>query len=123
MSALNSHAPLSRDRSSSAAAGVKVAVRQALVEDRPGQRPVQVQPLGLAVFLVPAQLQPPQAFEDGVSDCRVLRSTSVSSMRRIIVPRFRRAYSQLKMKVRALPMCRKPVGEGAKRTRIMDLSV
>jgi hypothetical protein len=46
----------------------------------------------------------------------VLRSTSVSSSRRIIVPAFRRAYNQLKINVRALPTCRKPVGEGAKRT-------
>jgi ribosomal protein L32E len=34
-----------------------------------------------------------------------------------MVPRFRRANSQLKMKVRALPTWRKPVGDGAKRTR------
>jgi len=33
-----------------------------------------------------------------------------------MVPAFRRAYNQLKMKVRALPTCKKPVGEGAKRT-------
>ncbi len=46
----------------------------------------------------------------------MLRSTSVSSSRSTIVPPFRRAYSQLKMKVRALPTCRKPVGEGANRT-------
>src|ERR1700726_661468 len=47
----------------------------------------------------------------------VLRSTSVSSNRRIMVPPLWRAYSQLKIKVRALPTCRKPVGEGANRTR------
>src|SRR5207248_11316314 len=52
-----------------------------------------------------------------LSDASVLRSTSVSSSRKIIVPWFRRAYSQLKMKVRALPTWRNPVGEGAKRTR------
>src|SRR5262245_59943465 len=51
------------------------------------------------------------------SDASVFRPASVSSMRRTIVPPFRRANSQLKMKVRALPMCKKPVGEGAKRTR------
>jgi hypothetical protein len=44
----------------------------------------------------------------------------VSSIRRIIVPPFRLAYNQLKMKVRALPMWRYPVGEGAKRTRSMN---
>src|SRR5580658_7237500 len=50
----------------------------------------------------------------------VLRSTSVSSSRRIMVPPLWRAYSQLKMNVRALPTCRKPVGEGAKRTRGLE---
>ena len=44
------------------------------------------------------------------------RSRSVSSMRRMNVPPCLRAKSQLKSAVRALPMCRKPVGEGAKRT-------
>src|ERR1019366_7193228 len=34
-----------------------------------------------------------------------------------MVPPLCRAYSQLKMKVRALPTCRNPVGDGAKRTR------
>jgi hypothetical protein len=34
-----------------------------------------------------------------------------------MVPWFRRAYNQLKMKVRALPTWRNPVGDGAKRTR------
>ena len=33
------------------------------------------------------------------------------------MPPFRRAYNQLKIKVRALPTWRNPVGEGAKRTR------
>jgi len=54
------------------------------------------------------------------TEASVLRSTSVSSRRRTIVPPFRRAYSQLKMKVRALPTWRKPVGEGAKRTLGVD---
>src|SRR6266567_3466305 len=51
-----------------------------------------------------------------LTDASVLRSTSVSSSRKIMVPAFRRAYSQLKMNVRALPTWRNPVGEGAKRT-------
>ena len=34
-----------------------------------------------------------------------------------------RAWSQLKMKVLALPMWRQPVGEGAKRTRTMNFSM
>src|SRR5437660_12734835 len=50
------------------------------------------------------------------TEASVLRSTSVSSRRSTMVPAFRRAYNQLKMKVRALPTCKKPVGEGAKRT-------
>src|SRR6267378_5642054 len=52
-----------------------------------------------------------------LTEASVLRPTSVSSKRRIIVPPLWRAYSQLKMKVRALPTWRKPVGEGANRTR------
>src|SRR5579862_417064 len=52
-----------------------------------------------------------------LTDASVLRPTSVSSRRKIIVPPFRRAYNQLKMKVRALPTWRNPVGDGAKRTR------
>lgn len=38
-----------------------------------------------------------------------------------MVPLFRRAYNQLKIKVRALPTWRNPVGEGAKRTRGLPL--
>src|SRR5947209_9635112 len=46
-----------------------------------------------------------------------VRSMSVSSMRRMKVPPLWRAKSQLNRAVRAPPTCRKPVGEGAKRTR------
>ena len=45
----------------------------------------------------------------------VERARSVSSMRSRTVPPWRRAYSQLNNAVRAPPMCRYPVGEGAKR--------
>ncbi len=45
------------------------------------------------------------------------RSRSVSSMRRMNVPPFLRAHSQLKRAVRAPPTCRYPVGLGANRTR------
>ena len=45
----------------------------------------------------------------------VERSRSVSSMRSSIVPPWRRACSQLNRAVRAPPMWRKPVGDGAKR--------
>src|SRR6266550_698778 len=44
------------------------------------------------------------------------RVRSVSSMRSRKMPPWCRAKSQLKSAVRAPPMCRKPVGEGAKRT-------
>src|SRR5881397_3110067 len=47
----------------------------------------------------------------------VLRDWSVSSMRSTNTPFCLRAQSQLKSAVRAPPMCRYPVGEGAKRTR------
>ena len=46
------------------------------------------------------------------------RSLSVSSMRKISLPPYLRAKSQLKSAVRALPMCIDPVGLGAKRTRM-----
>ncbi len=45
----------------------------------------------------------------------VERSRSVSSMRSSIVPPILRAKTQLNRAVRAPPICRKPVGEGAKR--------
>ena len=47
----------------------------------------------------------------------VLRSWSVSSMRRMKVPPVLRAQSQLKSAVRTPPMWRYPVGDGAKRRR------
>src|SRR5947209_5792854 len=46
------------------------------------------------------------------------RSRSVSSMRSTRVAPAWRAVSQLYSAVRAPPMCRAPVGEGAKRTRM-----
>src|SRR3954467_12023392 len=49
-----------------------------------------------------------------------VRSTSVSSMRRMNVPPACLAKSQLKSAVRAPPTWRKPVGDGAKRTRGAD---
>src|SRR5512137_1415163 len=48
-------------------------------------------------------------------DSLVERTWSVSSIRRINFPPLFRASSQLKRAVRAPPMCRKPVGLGAKR--------
>src|SRR5205814_6471819 len=46
----------------------------------------------------------------------VERTRSVSSMRSRNLPPWCRAKSQLKSAVRAPPICRNPVGEGAKRT-------
>src|SRR5579871_178446 len=63
---------------------------------------------------MPSQLRPEMM--PSVHSAR-LRSTSVSSIRRMKVPLCCRAKSQLKRAVRALPTCKKPVGEGAKRTR------
>src|SRR5262245_240205 len=51
----------------------------------------------------------------------VERSRSVSSIRSSILPPCRRANSQLNKAVRPPPMCRKPVGEGAKRVTIAEV--
>src|SRR3954471_23922282 len=51
----------------------------------------------------------------------LFRSLSVSSMRKMKTPPVWRAYSQLNNAVRALPMWKKPVGLGAKRTRTLDM--
>jgi hypothetical protein len=51
----------------------------------------------------------------------VERARSVSSMRSSILPPVARANSQLKSAVRAPPMCRKPVGDGAKRVTVSDM--
>ena len=50
----------------------------------------------------------------------LLRALSVSSMRSRNWPPWRRANSQLNNAVRAVPMCRVPVGLGARRTRTED---
>jgi hypothetical protein len=52
----------------------------------------------------------------------VERARSVSSMRSRNLPPWWRANSQLKSAVRAPPMCRNPVGEGAKRQTMPELS-
>src|ERR1700744_6303323 len=44
-------------------------------------------------------------------------------MRTMNLPPVRLAYSQLKRAVRAFPTCKRPVGEGAKRTRTVPLSI
>jgi len=66
--------------------------------------PVQIDALGLLVFFVPAEAQPLQALENGVD-----RGIGVALDIGIVD-------SQLKIKVRALPTWRKPVGDGANRT-------
>ena len=53
----------------------------------------------------------------------LLRSLSVSSMRSRKEPPQWRANSQLNTAVRAVPMCRVPVGLGARRTRIARLGL
>src|SRR5438067_4000474 len=66
----------------------------------------------------PSQSSPPMiaATASGVD-----RTRSVSSMRSRNLPPWCRANSQLKSAVRAPPMCRNPVGEGAKRTTTLIL--
>src|SRR5436853_3153141 len=51
----------------------------------------------------------------------VERARSVSSMRSRNLPPRPRAYSQLNRAVRAPPICRKPVGEGAKRVTTVSV--
>jgi len=69
----------------------EIAVGQALLEDGFGHLTVQGQAIGLPVLLIPAEIEPSQALEDGGEGASVLRSTSVSSMRRIMTPPLWRA--------------------------------
>jgi len=69
----------------------EVAIGEAFGEDGLGELFVEGEALGLAILLVPVEAEPVEAFEDGVEEASVLRSRSVSSMRRIMVPPFRRA--------------------------------
>src|ERR1019366_5943425 len=46
--------------------GREVAVRQSLVEDRLRRFPMHRQALGLAILLVPSEIQPAQTIEDGI---------------------------------------------------------
>src|ERR1700682_4769891 len=55
-------------------------------------------------------------------DSSVERCRSVSSIRSRNLPPTLRAYSQLKSAERAAPMCKYPVGDGAKRTRVVIFS-
>jgi hypothetical protein len=52
---------------------------------------VQRQAFGLPVLLVPTEIEPAQASKMESSEASVLRATSVSSMRRIMVPPLWRA--------------------------------
>src|SRR5689334_21599155 len=67
----------------------------------------------------PSQSRPSQRSDSWI--CSVASATSrlvsVFSMRSLNSPPLWRANSQLKSAVRTFPMCRKPVGEGAMRTR------
>ncbi len=71
--------------------GRKVAISQAFLKDGVGDLAVQSQTFGLLVLLVPAQIEPAQPFEDRIDGGVLLRSTSVSSRRRTMVPPLRRA--------------------------------
>ncbi len=97
--------------------GREVPISMVFIEDGFCDAAMKVETFGLLVFFVPVETQPAKPFKNRVPTLSVLRSTSVSSRRKTMVPRLRRAKSQLKMKVRALPTWRKPVGDGAKRTR------
>ena len=118
MPGLNSQVPSLRARVAGVALrGREIAIRQALLENGlrglPDAPPAArtgdtARPIRDRASASPSKMES--------SEACVLRSTSVSSMRRIMVPPLWRAYSQLKMNVRALPMWRKPVGDGAKRT-------
>src|SRR3989338_816141 len=63
----------------------------------------------------PRRMAPTDSSEDLTS--------SVSSILKINVPPWLRAKSQLKRAVRAPPMWRNPVGEGAKGTRTFDMGL
>src|SRR5882757_6042807 len=72
----------------------------------------------------PSQSMPSQVRPSRIASIAALveRSRSVSSIRSSILPPRLRAYSQLNSAVRAPPMWRKPVGEGAKRvTTVSDI--
>ena len=97
--------------------GGEVAIGEAFGEDRFSLLAVESEALGLLVLFVPIEAEPLRPSKMDCTLASVLRSTSVSSRRSTMVPPLWRAKSQLKMKVRALPTWRKPVGEGAKRTR------
>jgi len=78
---------------------------------------MQSEPLGLLVFLVPIQTQPAQPVKNGIDRgfCITLNVSVVEPQdHRSAVPA---GIQQLKINVRALPTCRKPVGDGANRTR------
>ena len=80
--------------------------RKSLRQNFLGHAAVQIEPLALPVKFVPPKSSHFRPSKIESSDSWVLRSTSVSSMRRIMVPSLWRAYSQLKMNVLALPMWR-----------------
>ena len=105
-----------------AEAVVGVAAGEQLV----GVRRIEMQPLGLPIRARRCRRRPvprptrarASAGRRGCSPRTALvdRSASVSSMRRMNVPSWPRASSQLKSAVRALPTWSCPVGLGAKRT-------
>ncbi len=64
----------------------EIAIGEAFREDRFGDLFVEGETFGLAILFVPVEAEPVEAFKDGIEEASVLRSMSVSSMRRIMVP-------------------------------------
>ncbi len=102
--------------------GAITTVRIALGEQLLDHLLVAIESLGLKERpLVMIEARPLHAVENLLDGLVVERSRSVSSMRRMNFAACRRAYSQQNSAVRNPPMCKKPVGLGAKRVRtVMD---
>ena len=121
-------ASAARRSPSSCCGGAEAIVRLPRVEQPRRVRPVEIGALRLAVgpvgpadvgTLVPGQAHPAEVVEDaglrragGALDVGVFDAQHERA-------RPPRASSQLNSAVRALPTCRWPVGDGAKRTRIV----
>ena len=86
--------------------GSEVAIGEALIEDGLAQLLMQGEALGLAIVLVPSEIEPGEAVEDGVERCLgVALDVGIVDAQDHGAPLWR-AYNQLKIKVRALPIWR-----------------
>ena len=81
-----------------------------------GRRLVARHARRLTLLALPGEPEPGEVPRMPSAKASVERCTSVSSRRSQNVPPCLRANSQLRMAVRTLPTCRRPVGLGAKRT-------